>query len=105
MPGSIRLHCFPKDDRSFLQRAAETLGSLARRDRGDGELAKEFEALMRQQFPECKVRSRDPMATLWPDGSLWYVYRDGSALTGKGPTTEERNAGDGQSIAEINQAP
>jgi hypothetical protein len=51
------------------------------------------------------VRSRDPLAAFWPDGSLWYVYRDGSALAGKGPTAEEQNAGDGQSIAEINQEP
>jgi len=105
MPESIRLHCFPSDDRSFLHRAAEVLGGLPRRGRGDGELAEDFEALMRAEFPKCKVRSRDPLAAFWPDGSLWYVYRDGSALAGKGPTTEEQNAGDGQSIAEINQEP
>jgi hypothetical protein len=105
VPESIRLHCFPTDDRAFRHRAAETLGSLIRRERGDGELAAEFETLMRNEFPACKVRSRDPLAALWPEGSLWYVYRDGNALAGLGPTTEEQGAGDGQSIAEINQEP
>jgi hypothetical protein len=105
MPYSIRLHCFPKDDRVFLHRAADVLGSLKRDGRSDGELAEEFGAAMRIDFPDCQVRSKEPLAMLWPEGSVWYVYRDGRALSGKGPTPEETAAGPGQDIAEIQREP
>jgi hypothetical protein len=105
MPESIRLICFPRDDAAFRRRAAEVLGSLTRDGRGDGELAMEFEDSMRRDFQRCVVRSRHPLAARWPEGSVWYVYRDGSALAGKGATSEERAAGGGESIAEIDRQP
>lgn len=104
MPESIRLICFPRDQ-AFRHRAAEVLGRLSRSGRGDGELAREFEAAMRHEYRDCVVRSRHPLAATWPEGSVWYVYRDGSALAGRGPTEEERAAGEGESIADIDRQP
>ncbi len=101
MPETIHLICFPRGDTGFQALAVATLRGMQRDGRTDGQLAEAVREIIAAVYPACVIRSRDPLAELWPDHSTWYVYRDGSALAGRGPTAQERAAGPGQTINEL----
>jgi hypothetical protein len=75
---AVQLASMPRDDRAFLA-WLEHLTRMA----GDLRLVTPdyFELMVRGRYPTAIVRPQEPLGTLDPFTTVWYVYRDGSPST------------------------
>ena len=67
--------CFPRDDPGLAERVPTLFdGPHARRP-----FAAAVQALLRETYPLAVISPRNELASL-DRGSVWYVFRDGSAV-------------------------
>jgi hypothetical protein len=89
MTSPTRLLYFPPDDHE-LKALTEALLHRYADDAVDPDgLARTVMTELQHRFPKARVRRRDPTTQQDPDQTIWYVYRDGSAIAGLRPTAEE----------------
>lgn len=66
------VHCLPSTDADFVAFVHSLAGTHDQR----GASVAQFEALVRQSYPDARVRVRDPLAETRPGQTVWYVFRD-----------------------------
>ncbi len=88
MQDDLRLTCFPVEDKRFAELVRAVVTDLRGRAKSEAELIAAVLDVLRRDYPDVRIRSRDPIAEFWPEEATWYVYRDGK------PAGDERAPGD-----------
>lgn len=81
-PGGVRMEVrsFPRADAEFARRVAETVRSVSGPDAASGPLLRDLAIhALRREYPAIRIVEQDPLAQE-PGVTVWYVYRDGSAV-------------------------
>ena len=88
MQDDLRLTCFPVEDEPFAALVRAVVSDLRRQATTEPELLAAVLDVLRRDYPDVRIRSRDPIAEYWPEQATWYVYRDGR------PAGDERAPGE-----------
>ncbi len=88
----LRLICSPPDDTLFAERVRTLIAELRGRTSSEAELVAAVLNDLRREYPNIRIRSRDPIAEFSPEQAIWYVYRDGH------PAGDEHPAGQGPDV-------
>jgi hypothetical protein len=75
-------NCFPSDDVEFTTAVDETLSLEADRATSPEELVERLEDALRVRWPDVRVQPRNALADLGQ--TVWYIYRDGRAVSALG---------------------
>ena len=73
----VRLVCFPAGDSAFEERVRALVTERRGKTAAEAELLAAVLEDLRRDYPDVRIRSRDPIADYWPEQVTWYVYRDG----------------------------
>jgi hypothetical protein len=84
----LRLICFPVEDEPFAALVRAVVSDLGQQATSEPELLAAVHDTLRRDYPNVRIRTRDPIAEYWPEQAIWYVYRDGR------PAGDERGPGD-----------
>jgi hypothetical protein len=69
--------CFPAEDTAFADRVRALVTELIRSSATEAELLATVLDNLRRDYPEVRIRTRDPIAEYLPEEAAWFVYRDG----------------------------
>jgi hypothetical protein len=78
-PSSLRLICYPREDKALVDRARTIVEESGRSGRVVA--PQQVADRLRAWYPHISISVREPFADLWgSQDPTWYVYRDGSIL-------------------------
>ncbi len=76
----VTLRCFPADDPAFARQVHLAVAGLVASASLEA-VAPRLQGVLRESHPLVVVQAMDPLARLGDEaGSVWYVYRDGTAI-------------------------
>lgn len=90
----LRLSCFPPDDTLFAERARALVAALRSRPTTEAGLIAAVLDGLRHDYPDVKIRSRDPIAEFSPEQATLYIYRDGHPASDEHPAAHGPDADD-----------